>query len=227
MSKNLPSEELSWEEAVSKFLEANPDYFDHHPDVLAALTIPHAETGRAVSLIERQVQVLRDKNTALQQQLRELLAIARENDVIGERLHRFACAMIDSASLEDAIGTAEDLLRQDFKLDQVVIRLRGEGLTEGRPESVAPGDRQFLGLMQQFEGKRVVCGAKHDRSVLQYLFADHGKEIRSTAFVALKDSRREGFLCLGSHDPHRFHPEMGTVYLLRLGELLMRGVGRY
>ncbi|MFQ5938064.1 MAG: DUF484 family protein, partial [Acidiferrobacterales bacterium] len=175
MSQKLPSEdqqkELTWEEAVARYLEDNPDYFLRQGEVLGTLKVPHPETGEAISLIERQVQVLREQNHRLQQQLRELVSIARENDVLGDRLHRFGQAMIDAASLDDVIDTAQELLRQDFKLDQVVIRLQIEsGDTDRQPELSHGDDPQLELLLKQFSGGRPICGGKYDDKMMAYLF---------------------------------------------------------
>lgn len=220
--------ELTWEEAVARYLEENPDYFLRQGEVLANLKVPHPETGEAISLIERQVQVLREQNQRLQQQIRELVVIARENDVLGERLHHFGQIMVDAASLDDTLNSAQDLLRQEFNLDQVVIRLLGgSDSTAGRPEFASADDRQLKRLLKQFVGGRPVCGGKYDDAMLEYLFGTNASDIKSTAMVALGGEIPRGILCLGSRDPHRFHPNMGTLYLVRLGELLMRGVARY
>jgi len=228
MSKKLPSEELSWEEAVSRYLEDNPEYFERRPDILAAIRLPHVERGKAISLIERQVQVLRDRNLAVQQQMRELVTVARENDILSERLHRFAVAMVDSASLDDVLDTAKDMLRQEFKLDAVVILLNAEvDGHHGRPEFITAGDEEFQALIKQCRAKGPVCGGRYETETMAYLFSELASEIKSTTLIALKGPLREGLLCMGSRDPHRFHPEMGTIYLTRLGELLMRGVARY
>ncbi|MBS1236716.1 MAG: 3-5-bisphosphate nucleotidase [Proteobacteria bacterium] len=117
--------ELSWEEAVGRYLEQTPDYFLRHPELLAALVLPHPEAGRAVSLVERQVRVLRDRNEQSTHQLQELIAFARDNDQLGERVQRFALAMIDSDSLDEVLDTAQDMLRQEFNLDGVAVRLTG------------------------------------------------------------------------------------------------------
>ena len=228
MTKKLPSKELSWEEAVAKYLEDNPNYFESHPDILTAMTIPHRDNGSAISLIERQVQVLREKNLSLQQQLRELVTIARENDVLGERLHHFAVAMADAASLEDVLGTARDILRQEFKLDSVAMFLQTENeALLGRPEFMAMDDKQFHTFLKQYASKKPLCGGKYDSSIMTYLFGEGAAHIKSTALIMMRDARREGVLCLGSRDPHRFHAQMGTIYLSRLGELLISAVGRY
>jgi len=94
MKQKLPSEEiqteLSWEEAVARYLEDHPDYFQRYPETLSRILLSHETGGKAVSLIERQVQVLREQSQTLQRQLRELVNNARENDVLSGRLHRFA-----------------------------------------------------------------------------------------------------------------------------------------
>jgi uncharacterized protein YigA (DUF484 family) len=245
MSTKLPSggqeQELSWDEAVARYLTENPDYFLHHPETLAALTLRHHASGQVASLIERQVQVLREKNEKLERQLRELLSHARENDVLGERLHQFALAMLDSGALDEALSTARDMLRQQFKLDAVVILLKGGAeVLRGRPECAEPGDRRFDGVVQKFassgqtsalparsQAGKPLCGLKHDSDTLNYLFGSQAQDIRSTALVLLAGKDTTGVLCLGSSDPQRFHPQMGTLYLSKFGELLMSAITRY
>ena len=80
-----PENDQSWDEAVGRYLEQTPDYFLRHPELLAALALPHPEAGRAVSLVERQVRVLRDRNEQSTHQLQELITFARDNDQLGER----------------------------------------------------------------------------------------------------------------------------------------------
>lgn len=228
-SSGEQNKELSWEDAVARYLESNPDYFLRYPELLEGLNVPHPGAGAAVSLIERQVQVLRSRTQELSKQLRELLGIARENDILAERLHRFALAMIESGSLDEALGTARDILRQQFKLDAVVILLRGGGERPGgRPELVDAFDQRFDQLLRQLNGAgapasgppKPICGAKYGADVMDYLFAGQAHAIRSTAMVLLSGAEMRGIMCLGSADPLRFNPQMGTVYLSRLGEIL-------
>jgi uncharacterized protein YigA (DUF484 family) len=233
MSHKFPSEdqqkELTWDEAVTRYLEDNPDYFVRHAEVLAELKIPNPERGGVVSLVERQLQALREQNHRLQQQLRELVAIARENDVLGRRLHRFALAMIGAVSLDDVLSTAQDLVGQDFKLDRVLIRCKSSVFgVSGRAEFDPENGSQLALLLKQFVRGRPICGGKYDERMMNYLFGAGASEIGSTAMIALGPERGPyGVLCLGSRDPHRFHPDMGTVYLTQLGELLSQALARY
>ncbi len=231
MTQKLPSDEfeteLSWEEAVSRYLEDHPDYFQRYPEIVARLLLSHETGGKAVSLIERQVQVLREQTQTLQRQLRELVNNARENDVLSGRLHRFATAMIGCTSLDDVIDTTYDLLRQEFKLDAVVILLQGRVTTGERPELVPEDDNRINTLFRQFSSGKPICGGKFDESLMSYLFSGRASEIKSTALIPLGEKNPHGILGLGTHDPHRFHPGMGTVYLTRMGELLTHSLARH
>lgn len=217
--------ELSWEEAVARFLEDNPEFFENHPDSLAKLRLAHDVSGKAVSLIERQVHVLREQGLNLQRQLRELVSIARENDVLGNRLHRYALAVLDSHSIDDVLASTYELLRQEFKLDAVRILMQGE--VAGHGEFVRVDDRKLEAVLKQFSAGKPICGGKFDDSLMRYLFGDYATETRSSALLPLGQKAPQGVLCLGSREPHRFHPGMATTYLIKLSEILTHGLARY
>lgn len=230
MTQNVPSDEqeqeLSWEEAVTRYLDDHPDFLQRHPDVLTKLALRH-DAGAATSLIERQVRLLRAENDALRNQLRDLVAIARENDVLSARLHRFALAMADSASLDDVFDNVYEMLRREFKIDAVAIFCRGEGdVAFARPEFVGE-DARLDSVIRAYGTGKPVCGARFEESLLKYLFGDGAHAVRSAAIVGLGPRGGFGVLALGSHDPRRFHAEMGTMYLVQLGDTLMHSVARF
>jgi uncharacterized protein YigA (DUF484 family) len=228
LSNDDPQGELSWEDAVARYLEDHPDYFDRHPEALARIRISHEVGGPAVSLIERQVQLLREREQGLQRQLRELVGIARENDALGKRLHQFALALLEARNFEDAIEAARELLRQEFGLEAVVVRLRGRAdSSPNGPELVLEDDHRLAAVLTELASGKPLCGGEFDEGLQRYLFGERVADIRSCAIIPLGDKNPRGVLALGSHDPHRFHPGMGTVYLARLGDLLMQGLVRY
>jgi hypothetical protein len=234
MSKQPSSDTLErttgWEETVTRFLEQTPDYFLHHPELLAALAIPHPETGRAVSLVERQVRVLRDRNESLARQLHELINNARDNDLLAERVQRFALAMIDASALDDVLDTALDMLRQDFSLDGVALRIGGNPRPPGpRAGFVADGDATLDRLHTRLAERngQPLCGTGLDAGILQTLFGEPAAAIRSTAVIALERRGLRGVLVLASNDPQRFRADMGTLYLARLGDLLIATIARH
>jgi len=232
MTKNPSSDMLESrsgrEETVTRFLEETPDYFLRHPELLAALAIPHPEAGRAVSLVERQVRVLRDQNDLLSRQLHELIANARDNDLLAERLQRFALAVIDAAALDDLLDTARDMLRQEFGLEGVVLRLTGNPRPDGPRTEFVENDPvldQLEAAVSEHHGQPL-CGTGLRPEILAALFGAESGDIRSTAVIALHHRGLHGVLVLGSRDAQRFRSDMGTLYLARLGDLLMAGLAR-
>jgi uncharacterized protein len=209
--------EISWEEAVARYLEDQPDFLLRHPQVLARLALKHEVVG-AVSLIEHQVQTLRAHSTERERQLRDLVGVARDNDALGARLHQFALVMIGARTADEALDAAGELLRREFRVDAVAVRIRREPVG-ARPEYVSADDRRLSELLARFDNGRPLLDGARDESLRGYLFGAQAHEIRACALIPLG---RDGVLALGAHDPVRFHPGMGTVYLARLGELLAR-----
>jgi uncharacterized protein YigA (DUF484 family) len=144
-------------------------------------------------------------------------------------VQRFALAMIDTDSLDEVLDTAQDMLRQEFSLDGVAVRLTGNPRPAcPRQEFVAHDDAILDGLLTRLAERngQPLCGATHEAATLDVLFGAQAGNIRSTAVVGLTRHALRGVLVLASRDSQRFRADMGTVYLVRLGELLMSGIAR-
>jgi len=221
-----PNEGTSFEEAVSRYLRENPDYFQRHEDVLEILEVPHPGRGAATSLLQKQVALLRARASAKDREWQGVLAVARDNDALAQKLHRLAVTLIDAASLDDVLGCVYDLGRHALQLDVVVIALGVDGgPLGGRAEFVAPDDlslRLGLALAQD----RPLCGPKSVLGEARRLLGAQEADVGSVALVPLRDSVRSGVLLLGSYDRQRFPVGVGTVYLSRLGEIVMRAIAR-
>src|SRR5580693_2593557 len=86
------------EEAIASYLQRNPDFFERHQALLARLRLPHARGGSTISLVERQIEVMRERHAALEAKLAELVRVARDNDAVAERFHRFARRLLRAPS---------------------------------------------------------------------------------------------------------------------------------
>lgn len=202
------------EDVVEAYLRAHPDFFEHHLPLLATLKVPHA-AGGMVSLIERQVSVLRDTNRQLERKLLDLVQVARENEDLSSRLHRLARGLLETDQLDDTIATAREQLRNDLHSTHVVIRLFGDEAKEKGDKSQVDVS-MFDGL---FESGRPICG-RLTQAQSVYLFGEQVGEIASAVMIPLNEGRRLGILALGSPETDRFHPGMGTLFLGYLGELI-------
>lgn len=224
--KSDPPSELDLEKTVVRFLRDHPDFFEQHTDLLADMTLPH-DSGRAVSLIERQVAVLRDQKTELKRRLQQLLQLARSNEDLSVRFNALILELLDAITLDDVLETVHSRLISDFDADAVVIRLfrSGAALNSRRPEFVDWSEPVLGAFEKIIAGRKPVCGhLKHGQ--LDSLFADQADNIASVALVPLVENGDaktcHGMLAVGSRDPKRFHPEMGTLFLGYLANVLSR-----
>lgn len=223
MQQQAQRSEDELENDVAAFLLRNPDFFLRRPELLHELRIPH-ECGAAISLLEYQAQVLRERNRLLQSRLDELLAVARDNDRLADRLHRLTLELMDADSLEAVIDCLTSALRNNFQMDAVVVRLFGEG--DPQFDWIRPDDPNLGVFANLLRDPRPICG-RLTRDQLQFLFGDSAGAIGSTALVPLQDGRTLGMLAIGSFQADRFHPGQGTVFLRQLGATAGRALRRY
>ena len=213
------------EEAVASYLSATPEFFDRHAQLLAKIRLPDSRGGATtVSLLERQVEVLRDQNRQLDRKVRELIEVARENDTLGVRVFAMARRLIAAGDRAAVITTIEASLREDFDAGESVLVLTQAtvpaGLTESRFLRVVAADAPDLRSFETlFSSGKPRCGQLRD-SQRDFLFGTGSVEIGSVALVPLGPKGSLGLLACGSHDAERFNPTMSTDFLQRIGELI-------
>jgi uncharacterized protein YigA (DUF484 family) len=205
-----PSEDL--EQTVAAFLEENPDFFTRNPELLERLDILHQSHG-ITSLVERQVKSLRATAEEHKQQLQDLVAVAHENEQINQRLHKLTLTLLDAVDFDEAVSSLQETLYSDFDADAVELHLVSES-----NNGVNSGLDEFSLLIEQ--GKSWCGQLELDR--LEYLFGTKAEEINSTALIPLTGEEISGVLAIGSGDQQRFHSQMGTEYLTRLGEIISK-----
>ena len=210
---------------VADFLRRNPGFFEQHVDVLMNLQIPHPHGGRAVSIGERQLVAEREKSRLLEDKLRELIRFGEENDALGGKVHALACRLIDAGGLDATLDTVYLDLLDHFAVPHVAVRLWNvaEATAEAKEFSAVPVE------MRQFVEKLAVpyCG-NHAVYESQAWFGESAPHLKSFALVALRHGETAfGVLALASEDAQRFYPEMGTLYLARIGDFLGHGLRRY
>ena len=213
------------EQSVVDHLEQHVDFFDRHPATLLRLRLPHQRTGSTISLVERQVEVLREKLAASDARLNEFVHVARANDQLSDKIQRFTRRLLRSSTLAAALQQIEVSLREDFDAFQsVLILTRATQLTpqisSERFLRVLPvEDPQVQSFQTLFASGKPRCGQVRD-SQRDFLFGGEAVEIGSVALIPLGDQGNVGLLALGSHDRDRFHPGMSTEFLARMGELI-------
>ena len=211
---------------VMQFLRSNPDFFDQHIDVLSKLKIPH-HTGGAVSLIEKQVSVLRNKCSSLENKLTELIQVATENEKLQNRLHLLTQEVVSAGSLDDVITLTRESLIENFHADDVkVLLVDSEGSKQHLqlPERFIAFDDPGLSLFDElYDSCQTSCGSQKE-SVREFLFGDNAEAVGSAAIIPLYHKRKLGLAVLSSKDVYRFESGKGVMFLNQLGEVLSRRI---
>jgi len=211
------------EDAIADYLQANPEFFERHSGLLNSLKLPHDAGGPAVSLVERQVLVLRQKNLKLERKLKDLLDVARSNDALAARIHTLAMLMLAAPDQAGVVQVLEEQLRVSFNADQsvlVVFEDPAGGEATGRFLRVVDRNDPAIASFRTFlEANAPRCGQVRDAQ-RDFLFGAGNIEIGSVALVPLGAKSEVGFLAVGSRDSDHFHPGMSIDFLARLGELV-------
>jgi uncharacterized protein YigA (DUF484 family) len=223
------------EERIERYLGLNPDFFERHQALLARMRLPHMRTGSTVSLVERQVEVLREQKSDADKRLAEFVAVARANDQLADRIHRFTRRMMRAPNAQVALTSLEASLREDFDAFHSVLVLTGSLPSLANVEfepfvRKLPADdaniRSFEALLNTGKPR---CGQVRD-SQRDFLFGPEAASIGSVALVPLNENTGEGgsigLLALGSAERERFHPGMSTDFLKRMGELITDALSR-
>jgi len=205
---------------IARFLRTHPKFFDQHPELLETIYVPHPYGGRAIALSERQTVALREKVKLLEGKLAEIIKFAEENDAIGEKVHRLSVALAGARDFPALVHSLYFHLREDFAVPHVALRVWGKSVPADFQEAEAVSEAQ----RQQAEGMPAPHCGPAAGSVFAPWFGEAAEHVRSLALVPLSQSAAFGLLALGSEDPQRFFPEMGTLYLRRIGELCAAGV---
>jgi len=223
-ARGLPAGQTD-EERIERYLTLNPDFFERHQPLLARMRLPHMRTGSTVSLVERQVEVLREQKTDADRRLAEFVAVARANDHLAERIHRFTRRLLRAGGSAAALAALEASLREDFDAFHSVLLLTAPvaslaGVELGPFLRKLPADdaniRTFEGLLATGKPR---CGQVRDTQ-RDFLFGPEAASIGSVALVPLGEAGVMGLLALGSAERERFHPGMSTEFLKRMGELI-------
>lgn len=197
---------------VAAYLKEHPEFFESYAEVVADVMIPHPHGGRAISISERQILTLRERARQLEVKLGEMIQFGEENDVISEKVHRLGLALITARDVTALSNVVDFNLREDFAVPHVALRLWHDGAAAG--ETASEATRTFAsGLLHPH------CGPLAMADTAAF-FGEAAALLKSYAYIPLRGKDTFGLLALASEDAQRFYPEMGTLYLTRIGEVI-------
>ena len=197
---------------IAHYLQDHPEFFEQYSELLNLVTLADPHSGRAISITEKQMGNLRDKVRALEAKLGELIGFGMENDSISDKVHGLAVALIAAGDRAAVLRSLFSHLGGAFAVPHVTLRQWGHGEDAGAvPDSI----KAFASGLQQ-----PYCGAVTGQESAAW-FGESAAHLRSMTQIALRqpDGVCFGLLLMASEDPHRFYPELGTLYLERIGEM--------
>lgn len=207
--------------AVAEYLSRHPAFFVEHQELLGQLTLPH-ESGRAISLVERQIHLFREQRDSLQRELSELVSVARQNDRLFEKSKRLLVRLLEAESLADLATGLDEAMRHDFGLDAAGLVLFSE---QSRPPQ--QGSLHFISRAQADEvlgslllGEKALCGRFREAQISLLFPGVEG--VASAAIIPLRREQLLGALAVGSKDANYFDNGMGSLFLSYISDTLSR-----
>jgi uncharacterized protein len=210
------------EDSIADYLKSHPDFFERHAPLVLGLKLPHRAGGATISLVERQVSMLRTRNAQLERQLKDLVAVAKQNDALVEKIHQLCLTLMRAPTLIQRLERLETGLREDFAAERAVLVLfaaaPAEALRDGFVRRMGADDPDVRPFATFLRAAKPRCGPLRDRQ--KNIFERDADVISSAALVPLGTESSLGFLIIGSRDPDHFHPGKRMDFLARLGEVL-------
>lgn len=209
---------------ILDYLKSHPEFFEEQAEFFHQVEIAHPYSGRTISLAERQMINLREKNRLLEHRLGELLGVGEQNDALGARMHQLTVALVGANRLDQMVGIILKSLAEDFAVPQARVRLWGEGAANLGHEACTPVSAE---LIKEISGmNHPFTGSTRTGEVTAW-FGGNGDEMASMALVPLRfEGQTLGLLAMASDEADRFVAGMGTLYIERLGDVIAAALAR-
>lgn len=206
---------------VKDYLLQHPEFLNQHPALLRDLDIKH-ESGNAVSLVERQIHLLREKNSSLEKKILHLVQVAQDNEILEEQLHRIARRLIEIDHNENIVPIINDLLCNEFPSLQIRLGLYdvAQEYTVPDENAITDSDLEYVFYKQIILDNCRDCMFLRGKGLIN-LFSKR-VDVKSGVAIPLRSNKNFGVLLLGSSNENRFYEGMGTLFLEYLADLLGR-----
>ena len=221
MSKEVKTKADSIEKVVREFLRENPDFLDKNTDILETMVLPH-NSGKAISLVERQVGVMRDRNKEMRSRLDNMLQTAQDNDLLFEKTKRLVLNLLEAKTLGSLVEAVYDSLGKDYGIEFYSLTLFGDEKKLPRTMArIASTEKANERVGTLIGANRTVCGVLREDEMV-FLFGERGRQVGSVAAVPLRYDSLYGILAVGNSDPNFYKSSMGTLFLSYVAEILNR-----
>ena len=211
---------------IAQYLADHPDFFDQHPELLSGMQLPHPHNGQAISLVERQSLMLRERIKALEMRVAEMVRHGQENDAIADKLVNWTRALLLETDASALPNTLLAELKRVFDVPYAGLRLWNAAPAVADHECARPVETDTISLANSM--RVPFCGSNVGFEAASWL-EESGAAVQSLAMLPLRvgaDPETFGLLVLGSADKDRFQITMGTAFLERIAELASAALAR-
>jgi uncharacterized protein YigA (DUF484 family) len=212
---------------VSEYLKANPDFWVDKVDLLAEMNLPHNPSGQTVSLVERQVSVLRERNVEVRHRLNQLIENARNNDVLFDKTKRLTLNLLNTQQINVSLDTLFIGLEHEFDIQFSQILLITDAASNfpnlvNRQVRLVDAEQISLHLPKIINNRRAICGQLNKREK-EFIFESKASEIGSAAIAPLYfENRTIGAIAVANSDPDFYRSSMNTLFLNFIADVLSR-----
>ena len=214
-------------EAIREYLAQNPDFFVENSDLLTELNLPHGQNG-AISLVEKQVSMLRERDKASRVKLDEFLKAAKQNDDIFKKSQFMILGLVESEDQASFLKNLEKGFKRDFKSSAYSLLIFGS-----EPKQI----NHFTSVVSKDTAKEYVASlirsTKPTLGVLRpaeqdFLFRHQSEKVKSAVVLSVREGREQiALLAIGNSDPNYFQPGMGTLFVQFIADVLARLIPRF
>jgi len=209
---------------VAQYLQDHPQFFNKYTELVADLQIQHPHDDKVISINERQVIALRNKNQTLQNRLLELISFGEENDAISEKMHRLCIALLNISSMDELLDELKFSLHEDFNIPHIALRLWNLSCDDTAHTEFTTTSEDIRTIAKSLT--QPYCG-NHIADEIKNWFGEEAEHPNSFSMIPLNTTQSIGLLVLASPDSERFCSETGTLHLKRLGDLVSVALARY
>ena len=220
-------EHLPSEEEVREYLQQNPNFLEDNKDILETINISH-KSGKAISLVERQVEVMRDRNKEMNQRVEQMVTSAEDNAVLFEKTNRLVLSLLKAKDLEGLVKALYSSLGEDFATQTFSLTLIDNGKlppkTGANLVTQEDANKEISALLST---TCAVSGVIRDEETV-FLFGPCDPPVASVVTLPLTSGEKIlGVLALGNENPKHYSRDTGTLFVSYIGELLNELLPKY
>ena len=215
-TKKAQAKEL---QLVRDYLTEHPNFFEENPDTLEAINVSH-DSGKAISLVERQITIMRDKNKAQSAQVEQLIETAKNNDQLLAKTNQLVLKLIQAEDLNSLIEALDTSLKNDFNTEFYSLTLIDKGFYASKTlANLVSEEDANSKISSLLSAQKAVSGVLREEQI-NFLFEQSANSVASVIALPLNSSEPLGILALGSSDADFYTHDIGTVFIDYIGALL-------